>query len=91
MPGKMFDVTPDYVPNLDDINLDDDEMMALMAGKGNEVAEWIQRNAPDGCAYAIVDDIPDFLPGQESHLVYTHPSVGLTEKDALRVIELLEE
>ena len=89
LPGSIHSVTPDYVPDLLNIDLDNYENIALLAGKGNEVKQRLSRNAPDGCAYVIFDDMPDFLPEQEEHLICTDPHVGITVENAVQAIQLL--
>jgi len=90
LPGTVHGVTPDYVPDLLDINQADPDNMAMLAGKGNEVKEWLSRFAPDGCKYVILDDVPDFLPEQEAFLICTDPRAGITHNVAVRVISLLK-
>lgn len=89
LPGSIHSVTPDYVPDLLNIDLNDYENIALLAGKGNEVKQWLEENAPRGCKYVIFDDIPDFLPDQEDHLVCTDPRKGITVEDAVAAIKML--
>lgn len=89
LPGKIHSITPDYVPDLLNIDLDNYDDIALFAGKGNEVGQWIDKYAPKGCAYVIFDDVPDFLPEQEEHLVCTDPRVGITAEDAEKAIHIL--
>ncbi len=91
LPGKVYGVTPDYVPDLLGIDLDNYENISMLAGKGNEVKQWIERNAPAGCKYAIFDDTPDFLPEQEGNLILISPRVGISEEDADRAIAILNE
>lgn len=89
LPGKIHSATPDYVPDLTSIDLDDYDNIAMLAGKGNEINQWLEQNAPKGCAYVILDDLPDFLPEQEEHLICTDPSVGITMENAIEAISLL--
>lgn len=91
LPGKVYGVTPDYVPDLLNIDLDNYNNIAMLAGKGNEVKQWIERHAPDGCKYVIFDDTPDFLPEQEGHLILVSPRVGISEEDAGKAIAILNE
>lgn len=90
MPGKIHGVTPDYAPDLQNIDLENDDNIALLAGKGNDVKQWLEENTPDGCRYVIFDDIPDFLPEQSPNFICTDPRVGLTVEDAVRAIRLLK-
>ena len=90
LPGSIHSVTPDYVPDLVNIDLDNYENIALLAGKGNEVKQWLSNNAPEGCAYVIFDDMPDFLPEQEEHLICVNSISGITMEDAMKAISLLQ-
>lgn len=90
LPGKIHSVTPDYVPDLQKIDLDSYDNITLLAGKGNEVKRWLESNTPEGCEYVIFDDVPDFLPDQFSHLVQTDPRTGITVEDAIKAIEILK-
>ena len=91
LPGKIHSCTPDYVPDLMNIDLENYDNIAMLAGKGNEVKQWIEENAPEGCQYVIFDDMPDFLPEQEEHLVCTDPRVGISVKDVMLAIKILGE
>ena len=90
LPGSIHDITPDYVPDLLSIDLESYENIALLAGKGNEVKQWLSNNAPEGCSYVILDDVPDFLPEQEEHLICVNPITGITMEDAMKAISLLQ-
>lgn len=89
LPGRIHNCTPNYAPDLLNIDLENYDSIALLAGKGNEVKQWVEENAPDGCQYVIFDDVPDFLPEQRDHLVCTDPRVGITLEDAMRAISVL--
>ena len=91
LPGIIHSCTPDYVPDLANIDLENYESIALFAGKGNEVKQWLSKNAPEGCAYVIFDDVPDFLPEQEEHLICVNPVTGITMDNAILAIHLLQE
>lgn len=89
LPGTIHSVTPDYVPDLLNIDLENPDNITMLAGNGNEVKEWLSRYAPEGCKYVILDDVPDFLPEQEAFLICTDPRTGITHDDAVRTISLL--
>lgn len=87
LPGKVIDITP---------NTDSDEMLlsidldiGIPAVKGSEIKEWLSTNGNQDMRYAILDDLPDMLPEQESHFVQTDPRVGITQADADRAITIL--
>lgn len=90
LPGKIDSITPDYVPSLKDIDLDNYDNIELLSGKGNEVKQWISENSSGKCKYVIIDDVPDFLPEQEPYLIYTDPRIGITKEDSMRAITLLQ-
>ena len=63
----------------------------MLAGKGNEVKQWIERHAPDGCKYVIFDDTPDFLPEQRGSLIHVNLRVGISPEDVSMAITILNE
>ena len=89
LPSTIHGITPDYVPDLVNIDLEKYENIALLAGKGNEVKQWLSENDSNGYPYVILDDMPDFLPEQEEHLICVNPVTGITIKDAEMAIALL--
>lgn len=88
LPGKIIDVTPNNVSDEMLLSVDLD-LMELPAGKGSEIKEWLSANGSQVTNYAILDDLPDMLPEQQSHFVQTDPRIGITEDDADRVITIL--
>lgn len=55
--------------------------------RGKEVEAYLKTHS---CAsYVILDDGEGFLPGQMDHLVHTHDSVGISEEDVIRAIDIL--
>ena len=91
MPGFLAGCTPDYISGMDllNVNLEDPAAFANLAGKGNEVKQWLKEKA-DGYRYAILDDVPDFLPEQVENYIQTSPVVGITAGDAEKAIEILK-
>ena len=88
LPGKLIDVTPNNVSDEMLLSVDLD-LMDLPAGKGSEIKEWLETKGQQVTHYAILDDLPDMLPEQQSHFVQTDPRIGITEDDADRVISIL--
>ncbi|MBQ9310132.1 MAG: hypothetical protein IJ222_04630 [Bacteroidales bacterium] len=90
LPGKVAGITPDTVfnPDLLSMDLEDPEVFMHLAGKGNEVRMWLEAH-PGEVRYAILDDVPDFLPEQEPFYVMTDPRTGITTEIALKVINIL--
>lgn len=88
LPGKVVDITPNNVS--DELLLSIDlSLMEMPAGKGSEIKEWLDAKGSEVVNYAILDDVPDMLPEQQSHFVQTDPRVGITKDDAERIIEIL--
>lgn len=88
LPGKVIDVTPNKVSDELLLNVDLSHI-DMPAGKGSEIKEWLSTSGQDVTHYAILDDVPDMLPEQESHFVQTDPRIGITKEDANQVIEIL--
>ena len=88
LPGKIIDVTPNNVSDEMLLSVDLD-LMDLPAGKGSEIKEWLSTAGQDVTDYAILDDLPDMLPEQQSHFVQIDPRIGITEDDADRIITIL--
>lgn len=88
LPGNVVDVTPDNVS--DELLLSVDlSLMDMPAGKGSEIKEWLDTKGSEVINYAILDDVPDMLPEQETHFVQTDPRIGITKDDADRIITIL--
>ena len=96
MPGVLAGCTPDCISGMDllNINLEDPAAVANLAGKGNEVKQWLKENAPkkaDGYRYVILDDVPDFLLEQMENYIQTSPVVGITVEDTKKAIDIINE
>lgn len=78
LPGEVAGISPNLIPE----SLED-----LLAGKGREVRSWLAQHPAS--SYVILDDVPDFLPEQESHYIEIDPRVGITEDIAERAIVIL--
>lgn len=87
LPGKVINVTPNT--ESDELMLSVDLDMMLPAGKGSEIKEWLETNGSQVTHYAILDDMDDMLPEQQSHFVQTDPTIGITEDDAQKAIAIL--
>ena len=89
LPGKLLGITPDYVPKFDERTFDEILQGNLTVERGAEIKEWQKRNNATDCPYVILDDLPDFFPDQQAHLIEVDPRVGITAEDAIRAIEIL--
>ena len=88
LPGKVISVTPQAMSDEILLNADLTEM-GILPLKGSEINGWLSEHKRSVAQYAILDDVDDMLPNQESHFVQINPIVGITEQDADAVITIL--
>lgn len=87
--GKLIGITPNSVS--DELLLDADiDSIELFHIRGEEIKEWLTKHGKYVSHYAIIDDMDNMLPEQQSHFVQTNPEVGITEEDAEKVIAILK-
>ncbi|MDE6073744.1 MAG: hypothetical protein K2F80_04015, partial [Muribaculaceae bacterium] len=61
---------------------------ATYISRGEEIECWLERNGrPD---YVIIDDLDDFSTAPSDHYIETNPIVGITEADAHKAIEIIQ-
>jgi len=90
LPGRIIDATPDCMCDEGMLNMDVDfDLIDIGASRGYEIREWLSRHGEQVSHYAILDDMYEMLPEQQSHLVMTDSETGITDEDADRVIEIL--
>ena len=88
LPGKIVDITPDYMS--DELLLKEDSSnMDYLYERGSEIQGWLLLHGDDVSRYVIIDDMDDILPEQKSHFVQTDPEVGITEEDAYNAVIIL--
>ena len=87
LPGKVIGITPQAMS--DEVLLNADLEMGLIPFKGTEIKDWLSKHRRGVAQYAILDDVNDMLPEQQSHIVQINPVVGITEQDAEKVIAIL--
>ena len=88
LPGKIVDITPDYMS--DELLLKEDSAdMDYLYERGSEIQGWLLLHGDDVSRYVIIDDMDDILPEQKSHFVQTDPEVGITEEDVDKTVRLL--
>ncbi len=88
LPGKIIDVTPDYMS--DELLLKADAAnMDYLHERGSEIQGWLLLHGHEVSRYVIIDDMDDILPKQQSHFVQTNPEVGISEEDADKAIKIL--
>ena len=88
MPGKIVDITPDYMSDEILLNPDLSELNYLY-NRGCEIEVWLAQHRDDVSNYVIIDDMDDILPEQQSHFVQTDPEVGITEEDVYKAMIIL--
>ncbi len=87
LPGKVIDITPDYLGEsllCSELNNDD-----VLYERGCEIKGWLSLHKDEISHYAILDDMDDILPEQQQRFVQTDPDLGLTEADAKQIIFML--
>ena len=90
LPGKIIGITPNSVS--DELLIDADiDSMELFHIRGEEIKEWLKKHGKHSCRYAIIDDMDNMLPEQQSYFVHTNPEVGITEDDAEKAIAILNK
>ena len=88
LPGKIVDITPDYMS--DELLLKEDSSnMDYLYERGSEIQGWLLLHGDDVSRYVIIDDMDDILPEQQSHFVQTDPEVGITNDDVKKAVHLL--
>jgi hypothetical protein len=90
LPGKIIDITPDYMS--DELLMKEDSTnVDYLFERGSEIQGWLLLHGDDVSRYVIIDDMDDILPEQQSHFVQTDPEVGITESDVKKVVRLLNK
>ena len=88
LPGKIVDITPDYMS--DELLLKEDSAdMDYLYERGSEIQGWLLLHGDDVSRYVIIDDMDDILPEQQSHFLQTDPEFGITNDDVKKVVHLL--
>lgn len=59
----------------------------MSSDKCHEISFWLRDYSDKIDGYCVIDD--DFIHGQEEYQVQTEGTIGLTKKDAKKVIEIL--
>lgn len=96
LPGTLLGCTPTSNVGMEllDIDLEDFDAFAQLAGKGNEVKRWLCENAPlkkSEYRYVILDDVPDFLSEQKRNYIEVCPKVGISADDVTKAVQILLE
>ena len=82
--GNVIDITP---TEIDLVNAGKEQFYDNVC-RGAEIAYWIKKNNYKG-KYIIIDDTEDMLDSQKPLFVVTNSNFGLTQKDALKAVEIL--
>ena len=90
LPGKIIGITPNSVS--DELLLHADiDSMELFHIRGEEIKEWLTKHGKRVSNYAIIDDMDNMLPEQQSHFVQTNPEVGIKKEDSEKAIIILNK
>jgi hypothetical protein len=90
LPGKVIDITPDYMSDEILLNADINDIdLDCLDIRGYEIKGWLRLHGIDVSNYVIIDDMDDILPEQLSHFLQTDPDEGITKYDAECIIHLL--
>lgn len=90
LPGRIIGITPNSVS--DELLLHADiDSMELFHIRGEEIKEWLSKHGKRVSNYAIIDDMDNMLPEQQSHFVQTNPEIGITKEDSEKAIEILNK
>ncbi len=54
--------------------------------RGLEIQQWLNKNAPNGASYVIIDDESTILSAQKEHFVHVDPEEGLADPGAVAKI-----
>jgi hypothetical protein len=79
---KLFGKTPDF--STDEIRIN----KTFSHVKAKEIIAWLNENQSVD-KYAVIDDLDLRNEEVNAHLVRTNGQVGITEKDAMRVIDII--
>lgn len=91
LPGSIFSMTPILLST----TFKDSKTWEIFGyternSKALEINAWLQQNGAKQYTYAIIDDENVFFQHQQSHLVQTAPSDGITLPQAQQAIAILE-
>lgn len=88
LPGKIVDITPDYMS--DELLLKEDSSnVDYLYERGSEIQGWLLLHGDEISRFVIIDDMDDILPEQQSHFVQTDPEFGITIDDVKKIVHLL--
>ena len=82
--GNVIDITP---TEIELVNAGKEQFYDNVC-RGAEIAYWIEKNNYKG-KYIIIDDTQDMLNSQKPFFIITNSNFGLTQKDALKAVEIL--
>lgn len=88
LPGKLIGITPNSVSDEMLLNADLDHI-ELFSIRGTEIKEWLTKNGRHVSQYAIIDDMDNMLPEQQSHFVKTDPEMGISKDNVNQAIQIL--
>lgn len=89
MPGALFAVCCNIPIGFDEVDLScEGPSPETMFGKGRYIKVFLSSiKSPHN--YAILDDVPDFLPEQMTHYIQVNPVTGIDKEIADKAIDIL--
>lgn len=90
LPGKIVDVTPDF---MSDELLMNEELgnMDHLCNRGCEIKRWLMQHKDEEVQYVIIDDIDDILPEQQAYFIQTDPGIGISDIDVMKAKLLFQK
>ena len=86
LPGRLVSITPEfqqeYIGSAE-------EIAPYKLSRGYEIEQWLKNNTVS--KYLIVDDLNDFSPEQQRHLIVPKANEGLTRALAWEGIKILSD
>ena len=86
LPGRIIDITPDIMTDEDILDIDLD-LIDPGKGRGDEIKKWLSRHEKQVSHYAIIDDMYEMLPEQQSHTRIDVINSGMVLSDHLAMID----
>ena len=90
LPGKVVDVTPDF---MSDELLMNEELgnMDHLCNRGCEIKGWLMQHKDEEVQYVIIDDMDDILPEQQAYFIQTDPGIGISDIDVMKAKLLFQK
>ena len=90
LPGRIVDVTPDF---MSDKLLMNEELgnMDHLCNRGCEIKRWLMQHKDEEVQYVIIDDMDDILLEQQAYFIQTDPEIGISAIDVVKAKLLFQK